>query len=255
MSARLVFLCVANSARSQMAEGLARRLFGGRAVVESAGSRPSRVNPLAAEVMKEVGIDLSSHRSKSVDELDPAGVDLVITLCAEEVCPVGLAGARRLHWPIPDPAGEGESVHGFRDARDEILRRLIGLAATMVPVGVTLGLEARPEGQFVVARRAGEVVGVAGLERHGDAAILRGVEVAPELRGTGLGIALTAERLVAAQGEGVGVVYLLTTTAPMFFLRFGFRPFPREGVPVSIAASEQFGSERCASAVCMAAEL
>jgi arsenate reductase len=255
MSARLVFLCVANSARSQMAEGLARRLFGGRAIVESAGSKPSQVNPLAIAAMKEIGIDLSSHRSKSVDEIDPAGVDAVITLCAEEVCPVGLAGARRLHWPIPDPAGEGASLQRFRDARDAILHRLIGLAATMVPVGIGLELERRAEGDFVVARRAGAVVGTAGLERHGDAAILRGVEVAEDLRGTGLGIALTAERLVAARADGVQVVYLLTNTAPMFFLRFGFRPFPREGVPSAIAASEQFTGQTCASAACMAAEL
>lgn len=238
-----------------MAEGLARRLFGGRAVVESAGSQPSRVNPLAIAAMREVGIDLSTHRSKSVDEIEPGGVDLVITLCAEEVCPVGLAGARRLHWPIPDPAGAGESLDGFRAARDEILRRLIALAATMLPDGVTLGVEARPEGEFVVARRGGEVVGAAGLERHGGAAILRGVEVAPALRGAGLGVALTAHRLVAAHGDGVEVVYLLTTTAPTFFLRFGFRPFPREGVPTSIAGSEQFASLCPASALCMAAEV
>lgn len=255
MSARLVFLCVANSARSQMAEGLARRLFGGRAVVESAGSQPSRVNPLAIAAMKEVGVDLSTHRSKSVDEIDPVGVDAVITLCAEEVCPVGLAGKRRLHWPIPDPAGEGATVVQFRAARDEILRRLIGLAATVLPAGVTLAIEPRAEGELVVAWRGGQVVGTAGLEIHGDAAVLRGVEVVEELRGTGLGIAMTAERLVAAHGHGVEVVYLLTTTAPTFFLRFGFLPFPREGVPLAIASSEQFTGTACASAVCMAAEI
>lgn len=255
MSARIVFLCVANSARSQMAEGLARRLFGRRAVVESAGSQPSRVNPLAIEAMKEIGIDLSSHRSKSVDEIDPVGVDAVITLCAEEVCPVGLAGARRLHWPIPDPAGEGATLDRFRAARDAILHKLIGLAATRLPIGVTLGLEQTPWGELVVARRGDAVVGTAGLERHGDAAILRGVEVAEELRGAGLGLALTAERLVAARGDGVEVVYLLTTTAPMFFLRFGFRPFPREGVPLAIAASEQFTGQTCATATCMALEV
>ena len=113
-----------------MAEGLARRLFGSRAVVESAGSRPSRVNPLAAEVMKEVGIDLSSHRSKSVDEIDPRGVTVVVTLCAEEVCPALLARAARAHWPIPDPASPDPSLDRdatlarFRAARDEIASRL-----------------------------------------------------------------------------------------------------------------------------------
>src|SRR3546814_9614205 len=85
---RILFLCVANSARSQMAEGLTRYLLGDRATVMSAGSAPSRVNPYAVEAMAEIGIDISGHRSKSVDDIDPAEVDLVVTLCAEEDCPV-----------------------------------------------------------------------------------------------------------------------------------------------------------------------
>ena len=71
-------------------------MFGGRVEVESAGSRPSRVNPLAIEVMREVGVDLSGHRSKAVDDISRDGVALVITLCAEEVCPVWLGSAKRL---------------------------------------------------------------------------------------------------------------------------------------------------------------
>lgn len=133
--ASLLFLCVANSARSQMAEGLARRLFGDGVTVQSAGSRPSRVNPYAVEVMREVGIDLASHRSKSIDTIDPATVDTVVTLCAEEVCPVFLGKARRLHWPIPDPASadptlsRDEMLARFRTARDQIEARLAALAA------------------------------------------------------------------------------------------------------------------------------
>jgi arsenate reductase len=88
---RILFLCVANSARSQMAEGLARRLFGAKAEVMSAGSAPVGLNPFAVEAMAEVGIDISGHRSKSVDEIDPGSLDMVITLCAEEVCPPRLA--------------------------------------------------------------------------------------------------------------------------------------------------------------------
>ena len=122
----LLFLCVANSARSQMAEGLARALYGSRAVVASAGSRPSRVNPYAIEVMRELGVDLTKHHSKSVQTIDPATVGTVITLCAEEVCPVFLGKARRLHWPIPDPASKDSSIPReemlarFRTARDTI---------------------------------------------------------------------------------------------------------------------------------------
>ena len=125
----ILFLCVANSARSQMAEGLARKLFPGLRI-QSAGSHPSRVNPYAIEVLAEVGIDAGSHTSKSVQDIDPASVDMVITLCAEEVCPLWLGRAERLHWPIPDPASEDPALtpddlrNRFRAGRDEIQRRL-----------------------------------------------------------------------------------------------------------------------------------
>lgn len=131
----LLFLCVANSARSQMAEALARARFGSRVLVQSAGSRPSRVNPLAAEVMREIGIPLAGQWSKSVETIDPASVDLVVTLCAEEVCPVFLSGSTRLHWPIPDPdrphedLRDEERLQHFRAARDELRGRIARLAA------------------------------------------------------------------------------------------------------------------------------
>lgn len=133
----ILFLCVANSARSQMAEGLARKLFGTRMVVQSAGSEPSTVNPYAVEVMREVGVDLTTHHSKSVQTIDAAHVDTVITLCAEEVCPVFLGKARRLHWPIQDPASKDSSIPRdemltrFRAARDQIQGRLLVLDALL----------------------------------------------------------------------------------------------------------------------------
>ena len=127
----LLFLCVANSARSQMAEGLARARFGDSVTVQSAGSEPSRVNPLAIHALAEIGIDITHHRSKSVAEIDPATVDTVITLCAGEVCPVPLGKAKRIHWPLPDPAaveGTGdERLEAFRRVRDEIARRIEAL--------------------------------------------------------------------------------------------------------------------------------
>lgn len=129
----ILFLCVANSARSQLAEGLARQMFPGFRI-QSAGSRPSRVNPFAIEVLAERGIDASRHTSKPVSDIDPASVDLVITLCAEEVCPAFLGRAERLHWPIPDPASDDPGLTPedlrarFRAARDEIARRLEALA-------------------------------------------------------------------------------------------------------------------------------
>ncbi len=143
----VLFLCVANSARSQMAEGLARARWGGRVVVSSAGSRPTRVNPLAVAAMAELGVDLSVQRSQSIAEVLEAShgappVDLIVTLCAEEVCPtavgttqgeVSLATVRRLHWPLQDPdrgdapLSHAERLHHFRVARDAIAARLAAL--------------------------------------------------------------------------------------------------------------------------------
>ena len=128
MTRGVLFLCVANSARSQMAEGIARALAGDRLRVQSAGSEPSRLNPLAVRAMAEIGIDISAQRSKAVAEIDPKVVDTVITLCAGEICPVYLGRARRLHWGLPDPAGlaapEAEALERFRAVRDELRARL-----------------------------------------------------------------------------------------------------------------------------------
>ena len=128
----ILFLCVANSARSQMAEGLARARFVD-ARVQSAGSAASAVNPMAIEVMAEIGIDISAHTSKSVDTIDPSTVDLVVTLCAEEVCPAFLGRARRLHWPLPDPAAAPPELQRqrFREVRDQIAARLGELDAAV----------------------------------------------------------------------------------------------------------------------------
>jgi len=124
----VLFLCVANSARSQMAEGIARRLAPDGVTVWSAGSAPTRVRPEAAAVLAEIGIDISSHHSKHVDEIPADQVDVVITLCAEEECPLFLGQAERLHWGLPDPAAvEGspeQRLEAFRAVRDELSRRL-----------------------------------------------------------------------------------------------------------------------------------
>lgn len=124
----VLFLCVANSVRSQMAEGLARHYFDKELVVQSAGSMASRVHPYAIQVMQEIGIDISKQRSKSVREIDPKSVDVVITLCAEEVCPVFLGKATHLHWPFPDPGSVGgpdeNILAAFRRTRDAVLKKL-----------------------------------------------------------------------------------------------------------------------------------
>jgi arsenate reductase len=124
----LLFLCVANSARSQMAEGIARALAPPGVKVSSAGSRPSRLNPLAVKALAEIGIDIGGQRSKGVDEVPPGDVDAVVTLCAEEVCPVWLGRALRVHWGLPDPAaapGDDDArLEAFRRVRDELRERL-----------------------------------------------------------------------------------------------------------------------------------
>jgi len=146
VSSGLLFLCVANSARSQMAEAIARSLAGAEVSVQSAGSEPSRVNPLAVRALAEIGLDASEQRSKSVDEIDRAAVSTVITLCAEEVCPVWLGDARRVHWPLPDPAGHDESeaagLERFRVVRDELRRRIGRFLADEGILGAGEGAEA-----------------------------------------------------------------------------------------------------------------
>ena len=99
--------------------------------IKSAGSRPSKLNPFAVKVMQEAGVNISKHYSKSADELSPgflATLDYVITLCAEEVCPILISKAKKLHWPFADPAGKGgsdeEQMKRFREARDAIRMKL-----------------------------------------------------------------------------------------------------------------------------------
>lgn len=124
----ILFLCVANSARSQMAEGIARSLAPAGIQVWSAGSRPTSVRPEAIAALEEIGIDISQHRSKAVAEIPADQVDTVITLCGEEECPLFLGQATRLHWGLPDPAGvqgnEQDRLNAFRATRDELHRRL-----------------------------------------------------------------------------------------------------------------------------------
>ena len=127
---RVLILCTGNSARSQMAEGLLRHDAGNIYDVFSAGTKPTRVRPEAIAVMREVGIDISGHRSKSVDEFAGQNFDYVITVCdnAKESCPIFPAKTRRIHWSIEDPAAvqgsEVERLAAFRLARDELRARL-----------------------------------------------------------------------------------------------------------------------------------
>ena len=130
---KVMFLCTGNSCRSQMAEGLARKMGAGLLEVYSAGLTPAGVNPYAVRAMSEIGIDISHQRSKAIDPDLLYRMDLIITLCghADALCPATPPQIRKLHWPIEDPVGtvgtDEAVMAAFRNARDEIAERVKGL--------------------------------------------------------------------------------------------------------------------------------
>ncbi len=127
----ILFLCVGNSARSQMAEGLAREILGSNHKVESAGSIPSgKVHPNAIATMKEIDIDISNQTSKSIETLDAEfidSLDFVITLCAEEICPVMQNSAKKIHWINEDPVNKNYSEEQSKEAFKKVRNNLFNL--------------------------------------------------------------------------------------------------------------------------------
>ena len=127
---RVLFLCTHNSARSQMAEGLLRHLGGGRYEAFSAGTKATRVRPLALRAMAELGIDISGQESKTLERYRGQPFDAVITVCdqANEACPVFFGAKERLHWSFPDPSQatgtEEEQLAVYRQVRDAIRARI-----------------------------------------------------------------------------------------------------------------------------------
>ena len=127
---KVMFLCTGNSARSQMAEGWLRSLAGDHFDVVSAGTEPTSVNPLAVQVMRERGIDISGHTSKPVSQFLGEHFRFLITVCdsAREQCPIFPGVSKRIHWPLEDPAAaagsEAERLAVFRRIRDEIETRI-----------------------------------------------------------------------------------------------------------------------------------
>jgi arsenate reductase (thioredoxin) len=141
MKKRVLILCTGNSCRSQMAEGWVRHDLGDRVEVHSAGTTPCIVHPIAIQVMGEVGVDLSGHRSKSVEEFKGQDFDLVITVCdsAREACPILPGAKKRVHEPIPDPVTYGFSgdyaEEKFREVRDFIRERIVPLVRRELELG------------------------------------------------------------------------------------------------------------------------
>jgi arsenate reductase len=130
MKKRVLFLCTANSCRSQMAEGLVNHFWGDTIAAFSAGTQASYVHPTAIEVMKEIGIDISRHQSKNLTAFDGQSFDYVITLCgsANETCPLYIGGTKKTHIGFDDPAkaigSKDEVLREFRRVRDEIKEKL-----------------------------------------------------------------------------------------------------------------------------------
>jgi arsenate reductase len=126
---KVLFLCTENACRSQMAEGLVNHDLAGQVKAFSAGVRPSRVNPLAIQIMAEIGIDISHHHSKSVDDLAGEQFDLVITVCdqAQEQCPLFPGETEVMHVGFPDPARSSGSERIFRKVRDALREQLVPL--------------------------------------------------------------------------------------------------------------------------------
>lgn len=265
-----LFLDVENAAASQLAEALARRMFGARCRVASAGRRPTAVHPLTIEALAELGIEAGAARARSVDEIDPSAVSFVITLCDDEVCPDWPVQLRKERWTVPDPAAAG-TREAFQRARDAIARRLLEYASDEPPEGLMLrpamaidrdevralvvaaglppdGLDDQYPDAYRVARIAGTTVGVAALERHGAARFLRSVAVPPAARGHGVALALVARLVVEA---GADPVYLLTTGAADYFTRLGFVRCDRAAVPAALAGTVQFTSACPSSATAM----
>ncbi len=130
MKKRVLFLCTANSCRSQMAEGITNHFWGDRLDAFSAGTQASFVNPTAIEVMKEIGIDISNNHSKNLSEFDGQNFDYVITLCgdANETCPLYIGGTKKTHIGFDDPAkaigSREEILQEFRRVRDQIKEKV-----------------------------------------------------------------------------------------------------------------------------------
>lgn len=129
---KILFICVKNRARSQMAEGLGRHFFGHQYDFFSAGSRPAnRIHPMAVAVMAEIGIDITSQKPKSIDDVDPSKMDLIITLCAEEECPILPPQVKHQDWSMSDPSteasGNSSQLSKFRKIRDAIKHKVLKL--------------------------------------------------------------------------------------------------------------------------------
>ena len=127
---KVIFICTGNACRSQMAEGILRSMDENLFEVFSAGSHPSKLHPASVVVMNEIGIDISHHKSESIDSYINSGIDIVITVCddAQKFCPTFPGEVKQIHWSIDDPyhgwSANDEDLPPYRETRDELIRRI-----------------------------------------------------------------------------------------------------------------------------------
>lgn len=283
---KVLFLCTGNSCRSQMAEAWSRMLHGDRFDAYSAGTVPKPIDPRAMAVMREVGVDLATQRSKNVADLAAIDFDRVVTVCdnARESCPMFLRPIPTLHVGFDDPPRlavelpAAEALSPYRRVRDEIrafVERLptILAVADAVPEPAenrdlpdvlellqssslpTIGVADHFPEAYSAVRAGPDVIAVAGLESHGTSGLLRSLAVAPPYRDLGLGRRLVDDRLAFARKQNHGAVYLITTTAATFFRSLGFEEVLRSGIPPAIQASSEFSSVCPTTAPCFVKRL
>jgi arsenate reductase len=252
----------------------------------SAGTAPGRLDPRAIQVMREAGVDITSQRSKHLQELTGNPFDWVITVCdrANESCPVFPGAVRRMHVGFDDPPRLAarlpvdEALTPYRRVRDEVrafVERLPALleAADHAPEpaedrdveGVLrllrsadlpmTGVADRFPAAYSVIRSEAEVIAVAGLESHGRLGLLRSVVVASPYRELGLGRRLVDDRVDFASKQHLAAIYLLTTTAAPFFRALGFEDIDRSNVPVDLQTSSEFSSVCPTTALCLVKRL
>ena len=280
----ILLLSRSDSARGQIAEGIARALAPAHVEITSAGMVKGRVDRSAVRVLAELSVDIADQRSKTLDEVDTSDVQAVITLAEEAKVPQSLRGVLHVHWPLPDPAtregSEEERLAAYRAVRVELRRRLLRaftrtdhhadpagmptttvepaaggdyeaicaiLAASLLP-SRDIGLRNQ---RFLVARQNGRVVGCAGLELYGQTAQVRSIAVDWTRRTAGLGTRLHDRLLHEAVLCGVQQLFVITATAEDFFARHGYARVALEAVPPEIRASEEFRMHSPASAATM----
>lgn len=273
---KVIFACVHNAGRSQMAAALYNSLTKSSDAV-SAGTQPAeRVHPEVVTVMKEVGIDLTNSKPQRLTDDLAKQAEMLITMGCGEACPY-VPGLKREDWPLTDP--KGRPLDEVRKIRDEVKHKIEELLRTQAVAEATLVVETaafndhdaveqllienelpvpgsadRPV-RFLAGRRNHELIACLGWESYEERVLLRSLAVRQSEQRRGIGSILVQAALSRLKAEGVREFYLLTSTASEFADRFGFKVIDRCLLPEELKASQQMKSGACAAAQCMRLQL